>query len=76
MCKHKMDEEGEALLMLCLVAKLVVLNGRFGSNSCNCTCISKNSSTVVDYICVDDRLLKYVIECQVLPDVCSYTGDM
>ncbi len=35
-----------------------------------------NIVRIVDSICVDDRLLKYVIECEVLPDVCSYTGDI
>lgn len=75
-CTHKVDDEGTALLMLCLTARLVIMNGRFGYDSGNATCITKRASTVVDYICVDDRLLKYVIECSVIPDVCPYTGDM
>ena len=75
-CMHDCDDTGEFLLQLCLVSQVVILNGRFGLNSRRVTCVSGSSGTVVDYICIDKRLVNSIFDCHVLDDVCMYGGDM
>ena len=74
-CMHECDDTGEFLLQLCLVARLVILNGRFGLSSRRVTCLSSSSGTVVDYMCIDNRLARNVFDCRILDDICMYNGD-
>ena len=64
-CMHDVDEYGEALLQLCLTTRLHVVNGCFGGTSGACTHVGAVGESVVDYVCIDTRLLHTVISCEV-----------
>ena len=72
-CTKQMNIAGDELLSLCETARMYILNGQFGVASAECTYTGRGRGSVVDYICVDERLVDQTIDMIVLDDITYQT---